>query len=190
MTLLILGVLMWAFVHWIKRLAPDLRQAMTDKMGEGSKGAIAVLLVLSIVLMVVGYGRADFIPVWSPPSFFGHINNLLMLLAFYLFGASAAKPAKVWLGTKIRHPMLGAVKVWAFAHLLANGDLASIILFGGLLAWAVISMIMINRAEGPWTPPAQAPMKKEIVLVVITLVTFSITAGLHAWLGVNPFGGV
>ena len=190
MTLLIIGVLLWSFAHWIKRLAPDLRQAMTDKMGEASKGVIAVALVLSIVLMVVGYGRAEFIAVWYPPSFFGHINNLLMLLAFYVFGASAAKPAKVWLGTKIRHPQLAAVKIWAVAHLLANGDLASIVLFGGLLAWAVISVIMINRAEGPWMPPAQAPVKKEIVLVVITLVLFSVVSGIHIWLGVNPFGGV
>lgn len=190
MTLLIIGVLIWAFAHWIKRLAPDLREAMTAKMGNGARGAITVALVLSIVLMVVGYRSAEFIPVWSPPSFFGHINNLLMLLAFYVFGASAAKPAKVWLGTKIRHPMLGAVKIWAFAHLLANGDLASIILFGGMLAWAVISMILINRAEGAWTPPEQAPAKKEIVLVVVTLVMFTVVAGIHITLGVNPFGGV
>ncbi|SFR40796.1 NnrU family protein [Litoreibacter janthinus] len=190
MTLLILGVLIWAFAHWIKRLAPDLRQSMTAKMGEASKGVITAALVLSIVLMVVGYRGADSDQVWYPPSFFGHINNLLMLLAFYVFGASAAKPAKVWLGTKLRHPQLTAVKIWAVAHLLANGDLASIILFGGMLAWAVISVILINRAEGPWTPPAQAPAKKEIVLVVITLVLFSVVAGIHAWLGVNPFGGV
>jgi len=190
MTLLILGVLIWAFAHWIKRLAPSLRTAMNDKLGEASKGVIAAALVLGIVLMVVGYRQADFIPVWSPPSFFGHINNLLMLIAFYVFGASAAKPAKVWLGTKIRHPMLGSVMIWAVAHLLANGDLASIVLFGGMLAWAVISVVLINRAEGPWTPPAQAPVKKEIVLVVITLVLFSVVAGIHLMLGVSPFGGV
>ncbi|SDX16333.1 NnrU family protein [Litoreibacter albidus] len=190
MTLLILGVLIWAFAHWLKRLAPALRASMTDKMGEGSKGVITAALILSIVLMVVGYRSADFIAVWYPPSFFGHINNLLMLLAFYVFGASAAKPAKVWLGTKIRHPQLTAVKIWAIAHLLANGDLASIILFGGMLAWAVISVIMINRAEGPWTPPAQAPAKKEIVLLVISLVLFTVVAGIHVMLGVSPFGGV
>lgn len=190
MTLLTLGVLLWAFAHWIKRLAPDFRGAMTDKMGEASKGVITAALVLALVFMVMGYRNAEFIPIWSPPSFFGHINNLLMLLAFYVFGASAAKPAKVWLGTKIRHPMLGAVKIWAFAHLLANGDLASVILFGGMLAWAVISMILINRAEGPWTPPEQAPAKKEIVLVVVTLVLFSIVAGIHTFLGYRPFGGL
>lgn len=190
MIFLILGVLEWSFVHLLKRIAPNLRQSMTDRMGEGSKGVITALLVMSIVLMVWGYRQAEFIIVWSPPSFFGHINNLLMLLAFYTFGASAAKDAKVWLGTKIRHPQLMSVKIWAVAHLLANGDLASIILFGGLLAWSVISVVLINKAEGPWTPPPQAPIKKEITLVVITLVLFSVVAMIHLWLGVSPFGGV
>jgi len=68
MALLIIGVLIWAFAHWLKRLAPSVRGAMSDKMGEGSKGVIAVLLVLSIVLMVIGYRGAEFTPVWEPLS--------------------------------------------------------------------------------------------------------------------------
>ncbi len=186
MTLLILGVLIWALAHSFKRIAPATRA----RLGEPGKGLVTVLLIGAIVLMVLGYRQADFIFVWSPPSFFGHLNNLLMLLAFYCFGASAAKPAKVWLGTKLRHPQLTGFGIWAVAHLLANGDLASIILFGGLLIWAIIVARVINAAEGPWVAPAQAPVKKEITLVVITLVLYSIVAAIHIWLGVNPFGGV
>lgn len=189
MFLLIIGVLEWTCVHWVKRLAPHLRAAMTDRMGEASKGVIAFTVVMSVVLMVWGYRQADFIPVWEPPAFFKGINNLLMLLAFYVYGASARKTDKVWIGTKIRHPQLTGFSIWAAAHLLVNGDLASIILFGGLLIWAVVSMRLISRAEGPWVVPVQAPMKSEIVLVVITLVLFSVVAGIHIWLGVSPFGG-
>jgi len=189
MALLIIGVLIWAFAHWLKRLAPGVRAGLTDKMGEGSKGVITGLLVLSIVLMVIGYRGAEFSPVWQPPSFFGHINNLLMLLAFYVFGASARKSDRVWLGTKIRHPQLVAFIIWAVAHLMVNGDLASVVLFGGLLVWAVVSIPMINRAQGPWTPPPRAPMKSEVILVVIALVLFSLVAAIHTWLGVSPFGG-
>ncbi len=189
MALLILGVLEWSFVHWLKRLAPGLRASLSARMGDASNGVIAFLLVLSVVLMVIGYRQMDFIPVWEPPSFFRHINNLLMLLAFYCFGASARKTDRVWLGTKLRHPQLTGFIIWAVAHLLVNGDLASLILFGGLLGWAVISIIMINRATGPWTPPPQAPVKSEIVLVVITLVLFSIVAVVHTLLGYSPFGG-
>ena len=190
MILLILGLLLWTAAHYFKRIAPGARAGLTDKMGNGAKGLFAALIVLSIVLIVLGHRANDFIPVWNPPSFMGHINNLLMLLAFYVYGSSAAKGEKVWIATKIRHPQLTAVKIWAVAHLLANGDLSSMILFGGLLAWAVGSVILINRAEGPWTPLPQAPMKREIRLVIISVVLFVVVAAIHIWLGVNPFGGV
>ncbi len=188
MALLILGVIAWTAIHWLKRLAPAARGAMTDKMGEASKGVVALVVVLSVVLMVFGYRAADVIPVWEPPSFFKGINNLLMLLAFYVYGASARKADKVWIGTKIRHPQLTGFMIWTVAHLLVNGDLASIILFGGLLIWAAGSVMLINRAEGPWTVPPRAPAKSEIILVVIALVLFSVVAGIHTWLGVSPFG--
>jgi uncharacterized membrane protein len=89
---------------------------------------------------------------------------------------------------KMRHPQLTAVKIWAVAHLLVNGDLSSIILFGGLLAWAVGSVILINRA-GPWVRPQPGDAKKDILLVVITLVLFAVMTAIHAWLGVWPFPG-
>lgn len=73
------------------------------------------------------------------------------------------------------------------AHLLVNGDLASIILFGGLLAWAVVSVILINRAEPGWTPPPHAGRATYIRLVVITAVIFAVVVGIHTWLGVSPF---
>ncbi|NSX53635.1 NnrU family protein [Parasulfitobacter algicola] len=182
---LIIGILGWFVVHLFKRWFPDARA----KLGNPGKGFVALGVIVSLVLIVVGYRGVDYIPVWQPPFFLTHLNNLLMLLAFYTYGASAAKGAKVWLGTKIRHPQLTGVKIWATAHLLVNGDLAAIILFGSMLAWAVISVITINKAEGPWQRPERAPIKKEIVLIGITIVLFTIVALIHNWLGVYPFGG-
>lgn len=190
MTLLILGLVLWTAAHFFKRLAPDARAGLSDKMGDASKGLFAVLIVVSIVLMVMGHRAFEFIPIWSPPSFMGHLNNLLMLVAFYVYGASAAKGVKVWIGTKIRHPQLAGFSIWAVAHLLANGDLSSIILFGGLLIWAQASIYLINAQDGPWEVPPRAPVKKEITLVIISLVLFTVVAAIHIWLGVNPFGGV
>lgn len=184
-----LGILTWTCVHWLKRLAPDFRHRMSERMGEASKGLIAVLLVMSIILMVFGYKRMEFIPVWEPAGFLKGINNLLMVLAFYVYGASARKSDKVWLGTKLRHPQLVGFIIWAVAHLLVNGDLASIILFGGLLVWAIGSIVLINRAEGAWIVPEQAPARSEGILVGITLVLFAIVSAIHIWLGVSPFGG-
>ena len=180
MTLLILGVLLWALAHYYKRLMPAHRAALGDK----GKGLVAVVLVISLVMMIFGYRSADFIPIWSPPAFFTHINNLLMLSAFFVFGMSATTGP---LRGKMRHPMLTAVKIWACAHLLVNGDLASIILFGGMLVWAIVSVILINRAE-TWERPAPGEAKKDVVLVVITLVSFLVVATIHMLLGVSPFG--
>lgn len=116
------------------------------------------------------------------------INNLLMVLAFYFFAASAAKGAKIWLGTKIRHPQLSGFSIWAAAHLLVNGDVQSIILFGGLLAWAQVEIKLINAKEGPWQVPPRAPVKKEVVAVVVTFVVVALVMAIHYALGVRPWG--
>jgi uncharacterized membrane protein len=182
MGLLVLGLLIWVGAHTFKRVAPDQRAAMGDK----GKAVVAVLLLISLGLMIWGYRGAEFIPVWYPPAFMVHINNLLMLIAVFVFGMSATTGR---LRGKMRHPQLTAVKIWAVAHLLVNGDLASIILFGGLLAWAVLEVILINKAEPVWDRPQPGEAKKDVVLVVITLVMFGLMAGIHAWLGVWPFPG-
>ncbi len=184
MILLILGMILWVGAHYFKRLAPDARVAL----GTPGKGIIAVVILLSLVLIIMGYRSADFIAVWYPPSFLIHLNSLIMLLAFWIYGSSAAKGAKAWPANKTRHPQLLAVKLWAIGHLLANGDLASIILFGGMLAWAVGSVILINRNTPAWTPPANAGRATYVRLAVISIVLFSLTAAVHAWLGVSPFG--
>lgn len=181
MTILILGVLLWTLAHLFKRLAPGPRGALGDK----GKGIAAVAILGSVVLMVLGYRSAGYVHVWAPPAFLTHVNNLLMILAFYLYAASGAK---VWIATRIRHPQLTGFKTWAVAHLLVNGDLASIVLFGGLLAWAVVSVILINRAEPGWIPPRQAPARKEVTTVIITLVVVGVVMAIHAWLGYQPWG--
>lgn len=182
MIVLVLGVALWWVAHLYKRFAPESRA----RLGEKGKGLIAVALVVSVVLMVLGYRAAPFITVWTPPAFLWHVNNLLMILAFYLYAASGMK---TWITTKIRHPQLTAFKTWAVAHLLVNGDLASILLFGGLLAWAVVEVVKINRAEPAWTPPPPAPARKEIMAVVGAVVVTGIVGAIHGWLGVWPFGG-
>ena len=149
MTLLVLGLLLWMAAHFFKRLAPAGRQAMTDRMGNGSKGVIALLLVLSIVLMVLGYRGAEGSFYWGRSAATTGINNLLMILAVILFGLGSSKSR--FRGT-LRHPMLTGMVVWAIAHILVNGDTPSFVLFGGLGLWAIAEMIVINRAEPGYTP--------------------------------------
>ncbi|SEF70416.1 Uncharacterized membrane protein [Thalassococcus halodurans] len=181
MSLLVIGIALWALAHLFKRLAPDARA----KLGTPGRGIVAVLILLGLAFIVLGYRAAPFVSVWTPPSFMVHINNLLMLIAVFVYGMSATTGR---LRGKMRHPQLTAVKIWAVAHLLVNGDLASIILFGSMLAWAVAEVVIINK-NSDWDRPEPGNAKKDVLLVVITLVMFAVITGIHAWLGVWPFPG-
>lgn len=181
MLILILGVALWWGAHLWKRAAPGQRA----QFGEKGKGLVTGLLILSLVLMIWGYRTADG-PVWwgASPAMKG-INNLLVLFAIYLFAAAGMKTA---ITRRIRHPQLTGFALWAFAHLLVNGDLPSLVLFGGLLIWALVEIALINRATPSWTPPAPVPARKEIMAVVGALLVFGVVGLIHAWLGYNPFG--
>lgn len=180
--ILILGLLLWSGAHLFKRLAPARRMAM----GDAGRGLVAVLVLASVVLMVLGYRWADPVMLWSPPPFLRHVNNLLVLFAFYLYAASGLRTAVT---ARIRHPQLTAVKAWALGHLLVRGDLASVLLFGGLLAWAVVSVIAINRASPEWQRPVPAAgPAREAMALAGGVVVFGVVAMIHGWLGYYPFG--
>jgi len=179
--LLFLGIALWWGAHLFKRVAPDARATL----GDPGKGAVAIAIVAGIVLMVIGYRGTEFINIWSPPAFMVHINNLFMLIAFYLF-SPAAKRGKLIYG--MRHPMLTGFKLWAVAHLLVNGDLASILLFGGLLAWAVVTVIVINRSEPDWQKPTEpGTIAKDVMFFVGSVLLLAVIGYVHSWLGVWPF---
>ena len=182
MTLLILGVLLWAFSHTFKRILPGARAELGEERG---KGLVALMSLAGIVLMVVGYRSAPIIPVYTPLPGIGHLVNLTMIVSIYFLGAGGMK---TWITTKVRHNMLTGTLIWALSHLLVNGDVASLILFGGMALYAVLSMLLISRAV-PWQKPEPAGPRKEVILVVATLVLYAVIAGIHWWLGYNPFLG-
>jgi uncharacterized membrane protein len=180
MLLILLGLILWSGVHFWKRISPDSRASFGDK----GKAIVAAGSVLAIILMVIGYRSAEGTFFWGRSPAMTGINNLLMIFAFYLFAASGAKTRITkW----VRNPQLTAVKVWAIAHLLVNGDTPSFLLFGGLFAWALAEVIVLNRVAPPG-PYHAVPVKKEITAVVATIVAFSLIAAVHIWLGYNPFG--
>jgi uncharacterized membrane protein len=185
MTLLIAGLLLWSVAHFFKRAAPAARGEMAATMGaKPSYGLMAVVILVSLVLIVIGFRRAPTVPVYDPPSWGIHLNNLLMLGAVALFGAGKSKGrARAW----FRHPMLIGVVVWAVAHLLVNGDVASLVLFGWMAVWAIASMLLINAREPVWVRPAPGTAKGDIRLAVIAIVLYAVIAGVHTWLGYYPF---
>jgi len=138
------------------------------------------------VLMVLGYLGMEFIHVWAPPSFMVHINNLLVLIAIWMMSPAPKKGALL---NGMRHPMLAGFKLWAAAHLLVNGDLASIILFGGLLAWAVAEVIVINRSEPEWQPGPKGTIAKDGMFFAASIVLLGVIGYLHGMIGPSPFPG-
>lgn len=188
MTMLTIGVLLWIAVHLFPSLMPGARSALIGKLGEGPyKGLFALDLVIAILLMVFGW-RSAAPEYWYTPPLAGMTTVVfaIVVVAFVLMGAANA-PTN--LKRHLRHPMLTGVAVWAAAHLLANGDSRSVVLFGGLGIWAVIAMITINRRDGAWEKPAAVAASKDIVLVVIGAALTTLVAFFHGYLsGVPLFG--
>lgn len=181
MLVLILGVLLWSAAHLFKRIAPAKRADMGDK----AKGPVALGVIAGVVLMVIGYRMAEGAMFWGRHPATVGINNLLNLFAIYLFAASGMK---TWITSKIRHPQLTAIKTWALAHILVNGDVSSLVLFGGLLAWAVVEVILINKQAKPAKATGPFPVGKEIGAVVGTIIVFGLIAWAHYWFGYPAFG--
>jgi len=129
-------------------MARGSREAAIGRIGRGSfKGLYSLLSLAGLVLIVIGYGQyraSGYIPVWDPPVWTRHLALLLVLIAFICIVA-AYLPGHI--KHRLKHPMLAGVKIWAVAHLLANGDLGSILLFGTFLAWAVAARINVKRRD-------------------------------------------
>jgi uncharacterized membrane protein len=172
---LILGLSLWISAHLFKRVLPTQRAAM----GKRGLGLVAALVLAGIVLMVIGYRRAEVTDLYALPYWVWHLNNLLMLVAIFLLDAGRAGGV---VAAKLRHPMLWGVVVWAVAHLVVNGDLASLVLFGGLGLWALSEMVIINRAAGLWSAPPEGPLAKDVRTAVFALVIYAAIVGVHYWL--------
>lgn len=183
MTLLILGLLIFLGAHSVSIVAPGWRDAQAARLGQNTwKGVYTVVSLIGFALLVYGYGQARQSPVvlYSPPTGLRHAALLLMLPVFPLLLA-AYLPGRIKSAAK--HPMLLATKLWATAHLLANGNLADVLLFGGFLAWAVADRIsMKRRTQRPLTG-APAGRFNDVIAVVggLALYGFFVKLG-HAWL--------
>jgi len=184
---LILGLLLFFAVHLVPT-SPSLRDGLVERFGERAYRAVfAVLSLIGMVLIVAGYHKLQVMPgknpvLWDPPSWTRHIAFLLMLPAMILLVA-AFVPSRI--RTAVKHPMLAAIKAWALAHLLVNGDLGSLVLFGAFLAFAVYDRISVKRRTV--TVPAAPPGILNDLLVVaggLALYVFMLVWGHGALIGV------
>ena len=192
MSYLVLGLVLFLGVHSVRIVADGWRTQMRARLGEGSwKGLYSVASVVGLVLVVWGYGLARQQPVvlWNPPVGMRHAASLLTLIAFVLL-AAAYVPRNVF-KAKLHHPMVLSVKVWALAHLLSNGSLADVLLFGSFLLWAVLGFRAArqrDRAQSTvYAPGTAAGTGLTVVVGAAAWAGFAFWA--HAWLtGVAPLG--
>lgn len=186
--LLVAGILLWSLTHLSIALAPQGRQKLIDALGLiPYKLAFSMVLVIALVLLVMGWRQMPPTSVWVPPAAMRHLTMLLVPIAAVLFIAGRLPTdLKRW----IRHPQLTAVKLWAVAHLLANGELRSILLFGGLLVWAVLEVILINRRQGARIKPPAAGTVWTLASTGVGVLLAAILMWAHPWIAGVPLMAV
>ena len=192
MSLLIVGLVLFLGVHSVRIVADGWRSQMLVRLGEGAwKGLYSVVSLVGLVLVVWGYGlaRQERVVLWNPPVAMRHAASLVTLVAFILL-AAAYVPRNA-LKAKLHHPMVLGVKAWALAHLISNGNLADMLLFGAFLLWAVLDFRAArqrDRALGTSYPSGTlAGTGIAVVLGLVAWAAFAFWA--HALLiGISPMG--
>jgi len=185
MLYLILGLVVFLGMHSVEIFSRTLRADVIAGMGERAwKGLYTLVSIAGFVLIIWGYGQARQDPVllYAPPVWMRHLSALIMLPVFPLLLA-AYMPGRI--KAALKHPMLAAVKFWALAHLLANGMLADVLLFGSFLAWAVADRISFKRRVTRPIPSAPPSKANDVIAVVAGLAIYVVFV---MWLHVRLFG--
>jgi uncharacterized membrane protein len=192
MTILILGLIVFLSIHSIRIVADDWRTAQLARLGEGPwKGIYSLVSAVGLGLIVWGFGiaRAEPIVLWSAPAWTRHAAALLTLVSFILITAAYIPGNRI--KAALGHPMLLGVKLWAFGHLIANGRLADVLLFGAFLVWAVLCFRAARRRDrAAGTRYPEGKLAGDLIIVVVGIVAWAVFAlYLHGWLiGVKPYG--
>jgi len=180
MTLLAIGMLLFAGLHLIKSLAPSLRAGLQQRFtANGYRGIFSLLVLGSMVLIVLGWRGAEAQFLYSPPTALRTPALGLLVLAFLLMVVSA-RPSR--LRRLVRHPQLTGVALWGLAHLLLNGDSRSLLLFGGMLAWAVVEIFAINRRDGVWIKAEAPALGADLINVVVAAIIIGVLVYIHPWI--------
>lgn len=187
----LLGIVLFLGVHSLRIVADGWRTRTIARIGQHPwKGVYALVSIAGFVLLVWGYGESRFASavLYNPPLFTRHIAGLLMLVSLVLI--VAAYVPRNYIKSALGHPMYAGIKVWAFAHLISNGRLADVILFGAFLIWATVGFVVSrkrDRAAGT-VYPAGDELRTVLVFVIGVGAWAALVSGLHLWLiGVAPF---
>ena len=177
MTLLIGGLLLFTVAHLFPGACPGPRKQLVDKLGSNPyRGLFTLVIVASLAIIVFGWKAAPPANLYAAPLHSGPIMSALVFVSFVLFVASQSKTN---IRRFVRHPQMAAVLFWSAAHLLANGETRSVILFGGLGIWAIVEMLLCNRRDGTWQKPAPVAKSLDAVTLAIAAVGFALIWYFH-----------
>ena len=185
---MIVGLVLFFGVHAVP-MFPSVRHKIVNKVGGVLYQTVFALLSLAgLVLLVWGHASADYIELWPEPDWARHVTFLLMLPVLpILITAYLPGQLRRW----IPHPMLMAVKIWAVAHLLVNGDLASVLLFGAFLVYGVLDLVSIKRRQRAWGQKVKiGPWRNDVIAVLLGLALYigMVIWGHSALIGVALIG--
>jgi uncharacterized membrane protein len=190
MTILILGLVVFLGAHSVRIFAEDWRGRLISRLGEGAwKGLYSAASAIGFILIIWGFAIARRSPavLWVSPEWLKHLAIALNLVAFILFAAYLVPAGRM--KARLGHPMLLSIKVWAFAHLLANGTLPDVLLFGGFLVWAIADFAASRRRDRALGVVRVAgPARNDAIAVVLGVVIWAVILWrLHQWvIGVSP----
>ena len=190
MAVLIIGLILFLGVHSIRIFAESWRTQQIERLGKGKwMSRYALVSLLGFVLIVIGFGQAreEGVMIWTPPIWTWHITITLMLVAF-IFITAAYVPHNA-VKAKLKDPMILGVKTWALAHLISNGSLAGMVLFGSFLVWAVLNFSACKRRRATEQAPAlTSSAKMTVVTLLVGVVTWALMAMvIHKYLiGIAP----
>ncbi|GGE47037.1 hypothetical protein GCM10007276_25290 [Agaricicola taiwanensis] len=187
MLLLVAGLALFFTPHVLTILRRPRAEAI-GALGEGAyKGVYSLVTLAGLVLIIIGFGQAPYIELWPSPVWARHLALPLVWIAFVLVAAAYVPTGKI--KEKAKHPMLAGVKLWALTHLIVNGDLASLLLFGSFLVYGVIDRIAVKRRGAPLPGPGR-PANDVLAIVIGTIAFLLFGLYIHPnYIGVPVFPG-
>ncbi len=184
MALLLVGLAIFFATHYFTAVARGARDGLVQRFGAGPyQGAYSLITIIGFALIIIGWRSAEAATLYTPPAFLRHATLGLMPFATILIVAAYAPAGRI--AAAVKHPMLAAVKIWAFAHLLSNGEVRSVLLFGAFLAFAVVDRIAVDRRGAPTR--SAGPVLNDIIAVGAGLVLYGVIyLWAHRWVAGVP----
>ncbi len=167
---LLMGIILFAFTHLYPAACSGKRQLLVKKIGElPYKGLYTLVILCALFMIIFGWRHSDITNIYTPPEW-GHLAAIVLMYPMLFLFVSAAAGGNI--KRIIRHPQLCSIALWGFAHILANGEGRSVLLFGLFMIWALIEIFFLNRRDGQWQKPDPTPLSKDIIVAIISLVVY------------------